>query len=257
MPLLPQEHMRRHESALGFRAAFLSDSAVAFTSATSLRVARRFRWRLLGMALQVRVLTMPHSPCRLAWRVNVLHERMIADVRVATTTCIAALRELPRQFASMVLPQGDTELPEARRTSLVTESRDARARWNRATLLLQRVTQTRGHGMWVRLRGQTCLFYFHVMRRLELRLTVLDAPRMVLEAVRNCAVMLAQAGQTILGDAATRGIEMREFQVDPFGLTPRLMSRRAIPRMSLVAGRLLQEQAEEAFELFIQGLKLL
>jgi hypothetical protein len=36
-----------------------------------------------------------------------------------------------------------------------------------------------------------------------------------------------------------------------------LMSRRAIPRMSLVAGRLLQEQAEEAFELFIQGLELL
>ena len=256
MPLLPQEHMRRHESALGFRAAFLSDSAVAFTSATSLRVARRFRWRLLGMALQVRVLTMPF-PCRLAWRVNVLHEQMIADVRVATTTCSAALRELPRQFANMVLPQGDRELHEARRTSLVTESRDARARWNRATLLLQRVTQTRGHGMWARLRGQTCLFYFQVMRRLELRLTVLDAPALVLRAIRNSAIMLAAAGQRILGTAATRGIEMREFQIDPYGLTPRLLSRRAIPRMSLVAGRLLQEQAEEAFELFIQGLELL
>jgi hypothetical protein len=69
--------------------------------------------------------------------------------------------------------------------------------------------------------------------------------------------MLAAAGQRILGTAATRGIEMREFQIDPYGLTPRLLYRRAIPRMSLVAGRLLQEQAEEAFELFIQGLELL
>ena len=213
-------HMLRYDVACGF----LSDSAVTSASATSLRVAKRIRWRLLGMAL-------------VAWRADVLHNQMIAEMRRATTKCSATLRELRKKVGNIALPKSDRASHAARRDSLVFEARDARERWNKATGLLQRVAQTRGHRMWAHLRGRACLFYFHVMRRLELRLTELDAPPEFLRSIRKCAMLLANSAEKVLGDDATKGMSMRELRIDPFGLTPRIRCDHKIPRMSVVSGR--------------------
>ena len=101
------------------------------------------------------------------------------------------------------------------------------------------------------------LMYMHILRRLELRLTGLEAPPLVREGVRNCAVMFANVSYRLLGEAALRGISLREMEIDPFGLTPRILCREMIPRNSFVSGRLLQERAETAFEAFLEGLRRL
>ena len=70
-------------------------------------------------------------------------------------------------------------------------------------------------------------------------------------------MLLANSAEKFLGDSATKGMSMRELRIDPFGLTPRIRCDHKIPRMSVASGRLLQEEAEELFELFIQGLQRL
>ena len=110
--------------------------------------------------------------------------------------------------------------------------------------------------MWKLLRCRAALAYFHILRRLELRLTALTAPPRSLEEVRGSAIMCASAAERLLGQAAILAIEIREFQIDPYGLTPRFISRRCIPRDSLVGGRLFQDEAETAFECFMDGLRM-
>lgn len=255
---LPARHLELHGAAMGFRAEWLGDSDVALSSAASMHLARTMRWRLLGLALRIRLAWQPDLRCRLAWRVQTLHEDALEEVCVATGTLRELLRTLPRSFAQRAVALGPNQsFDRARRGSQVAEARDARARYNSVTDLLRQVHASRGHATWRRLRGPAMLVFMHVLRRLELRLTALETPPLVLEGLRNCAVMFANVSHRLLGEAALRGIALREMEIDPFALTPRILCREMLPRNSVVAGRLLQERAETAFEDFLQGLRRL
>ena len=254
----PVELFVCHQTARGWRAGFLNNDTLFLLAAASLRHARRCRWRLLRIALDVVMVTRPDASIRIEWRLATLHHEVTRELQAATATCKRLLKLLPSHFVSLEPPPcANIELFVAYRLSLVNESREARSRYNAVALLLQQVTKTKGRSMWRLLRGRTALAYFHVLRRLELRLTAWTAPPRSLEQVRNNAIMFASAAARLLGRAAEGAISLGEFQIDPCGLTPRFICRRRISRESLATVRKLQDEAESAFDCLMQGLRML
>ena len=123
------------------------------------------------------MVTRPDASIRIEWRLATLHHEVTRELQAATATCKRLLKFLPSHFVSLEHPPcANIELFVAYRLSLVNESREARSRYNAVALLLQQVTKTKGRSMWRLLRGRTALAYFHVLRRLELRLTARTAP---------------------------------------------------------------------------------
>ena len=254
----PVELSNWHKTARGWRAGFVSEGALLVLAAASLRHAKRCRWRLLRIALDVVVVTRPNSTLRIEWRLATLHRTATRERQAAMASCGRLLKVLPKTFANMQPPpHANVELWVANQQSLRSETLEARSRYNAVTLLLRQVTDTRGKSMWKLLRCRAALAYFHILRRLELRLTALTAPPRSLEEVRESAIMCASAAERLLGQAAYLALEIREFQIDPYGWTPRFISRRCIPRDSLVGGHLLQDEAEAAFMCFMDGLRML
>jgi len=257
--LLPDEHILAHLASPGFRGGLLSDSNVVVASGVSWRLSKVLRWRLLGMALYVRNLSQPHQRCVIAWRVECLHLEMLQDFRVSAETSAALLRTFPSALTRAPLPLGpaaDHEiraLMEARRESQVLYAREGRSKFNTVTALLRRVSARLGHSVWKSLRGVAALVFFQIFRWLELKLTALQVD--AVDAVRHVAVMWANVSHKLLGASALRGIEWREFQVDPCGLTPRVITRRRLPADAIASCRAMQEEAELALRTFREGLE--
>ena len=186
----PVELFVCHQTARGWRAGFLNNDTLFLLAAASLRHARRCRWRLLRIALDVVMVTRPDASIRIEWRLATLHHEVTRELQAATATCKRLLKFLPSHFVSLEPPPcANIELFVAYRLSLVNESREARSRYNAVALLLQQVTKTKGRSMWRLLRGRTALAYFHVLRRLELRLTARTAPHGVwsrFETTQSC-----------------------------------------------------------------------
>ena len=125
----PVELFVCHQTARGWRAGFLNNDTLFLLAAASLRHARRCRWRLLHIALDVVMVTRPDASIRIEWRLATLHHEVTRELQAATATCKRLLKFLPSHFVSLEPPPcANIELFVAYRLSLVNESPARRAR---------------------------------------------------------------------------------------------------------------------------------